>query len=486
MGVKVVGVISLLFIYLIITLALFPQSEQDQILISLDVKNVELIDVLKMIATQGELNIVTSKNVRGRVTIKLKDVPVEDALNAILKVNNCAFIKEGDIIQVYTYPELERLKKFAKKTTRIFTLRYAKASELKNLILNLKSPEGKIEVEPKTNSIIVTDTPEILEVIENTIQALDKEPITKIFRLNYADAGEIQKGLANVVPKTEGEILVDERTNSIVVTAPPVLIKKVERLILDWDRKLPQVTIETKIIEVTLDTDKFLGIDWKYQSPNHHSITVSAKDFPQPTEVTYVDFFKIGVLEADNYEFTLRALERTGKTKLVSNPSIVCISGEEASIHIGSSEPYEVLHYDEEGHVTSKETKFVDVGIKLTVTPTISEEGFITMKIHPEVSSARAGTVATEELAIDTTEATTVVTVKDGETVVLGGLTKEVSSSHIRKIPILGNIPFLGALFRTEYTQKDKKEMIIFLTPKILKSRREVLKETLERLERAR
>lgn len=483
MGVKVI----VTFLCLWITLISFPQSNQNQVLISLDVKDAELTDVLKMIAVQADLNIVVSKYVRGRVTIRLKDVPVEEALNAILKVNNCAFIKEGNVIQVYTYPEIERLKKFIKESTRIFTLKYAKAGELKDLILSLKSPKGKVEIDPKTNSIIVSDTPETIKIIEETIQALDKEPVTKIFNLNYANAGEVQKELVNIIPETEGEILVDERTNSIVVSASPVLMKKIERLISEWDKRLSQVAIETKIIEVTLDTDKFLGVDWKYQSPEHHSISVSAKDFPQPTEVTYVNFFKIGILDADDYEFTLRALERTGKTELVSNPSIVCISGKEATIHIGSSEPYEVLHYDEEGHVTSKEVKFIDVGIKLTVTPIVSKDGFVTMKICPEVSSARAGTVATEELAIDTTKATTIVTVKDGETVVLGGLTREENSTHIRKIPILGDIPFLGNFFKTKYTQKKKKELIIFLTPRILKNTREErLKKALRELERAR
>jgi general secretion pathway protein D len=197
-----------------------------------------------------------------------------------------------------------------------------------------------------------------------------------------------------------------------------------------------------------------------------------------------MDYFKIGVLDADDYQFTLRALEQSSDVNLISNPSIVCLSGKEAKILIGSSEPYEIIHYDEAGNISTKETKFVDVGIKLTVTPTISEEGFVTMEIHPEVSSPRKGTVATEELAVDTTEATTVVTVKDGNTVVLGGLTKELKETNISKIPFLGDIPFLGALFRNTYTKRTKKELIIFLTPKILNERKEMLDRVLRQMEK--
>jgi len=139
----------------------------------------------------------------------------------------------------------------------------------------------------------------------------------------------------------------------------------------------------------------------------------------------------------------------------------------EAKILIGSSEPYEIFHYDSEGHVTGKEIKFVEVGIKLTVTPKISQDGFIVMNIKPEVSSPRVGT-ATSSLAIDTTEANASMIVKDGQTLVMGGLIKDNKEKHIAKIPILGDIPLIKYAFRNTYDVLSKKEIIIFITPRII------------------
>jgi type II secretory pathway component GspD/PulD (secretin) len=221
-------------------------------------------------------------------------------------------------------------------------------------------------------------------------------------------------------------------------------------------------------LQITLDKSKFLGVDWQYQNTDKHTLTFGAKSLPIPTGVTYVDAFKIGVLGTDDYQFTIRALEKSSDVDLISNPHIVTLDNTEAKILIGSSEPYEIFHYDQDGRITGKEIKFVEVGIKLIVTPKISEkDGFITMSIHPEVSSPRIGTV-TNALAIDTTEATTVMTVKDGNTVVLGGLIKDNKETHIAKIPLLGDLPLIKHLFRNTYTVTNKKEIIIFITPRII------------------
>ena len=220
-------------------------------------------------------------------------------------------------------------------------------------------------------------------------------------------------------------------------------------------------------MQVTLEKNKFLGVEWQYQNPDKHTITVGAKSLPIPTGATYVDAFKIGVLDSDDYQITLRALERSSDANLISSPSIVTLDNTEAKILIGSSEPYEVFHFDERGIINGKEIKFIEVGIKLTVVPKISENGFITMSIHPEVSSARKGTVS-DALAIDTTEANTSMTVKDGNTLVMGGLIKDDREEHIAKIPLLGDIPLIKYLFRNTYYTNVKKEIIIFITPKII------------------
>lgn len=443
-------------------------------LITLDVKDMEITDVIRMIADQSGLNIVTSKNVHGKISIDLVDVEVESALDAILKVNSCTYIKEDDIIQVYTLTELRQQEQFARLVTKVYTLNYIKAADIKAALLSLKSEKGRVEVEPKTNRVVVTDTRENVRSIEEAIKLMDKRLETRIYNLSYAQPLEIQKNLIAIIPEPEGEVVVDVRTNSLMVTASPLLLSKIDVLVHNWDKQISQVLIEARILEITLDKRKVLGIDWQFQPSSKHSITIGAGTIPLPSAATYVEAFKMGVLTSDQYEITLKALQKSSDTSIISSPRIIAVDNEEAKILIGSSEPYEVTYYDSEGRITSSDLKFIDVGIKLLVTPKIAEDGFITMKIHPEVSSARTGTV-TNALAVDTTEATTVMTVKDGNTVVLGGLIKDEEEEYLAKVPILGDIPLIKYAFRNTYTKKVKKEIIIFITPRILSGRNEDL-----------
>ncbi len=442
-------------------------EEESKPLITLDVKDMELTDVLRMIADQSATNIIASKNVKGQISINLHDIPFEQAMDAILKVNNCGYVQEGGIIQVYTNPELSQKEQFTKLATKVFRLEHIRVSDIKQTVNSLKSSRGKIESEPKTNTLIATDTYENLKSIEEAIKEVDKKLETRIYKLNYAKPAQLQKTLQEVMPASEADILIDERTNSLVITASGALLDKIDALIKNWDKQIPQVLIEAKIMQVTLEKNKLLGVEWQYQNPAKHTITLGPKGLPLPTGATYIDAFKIGVLGADDYQITLRALEKSSDVNLISSPSIVTLDNTEARILIGSSEPYEVFHFDERGIINGKEIKFVEVGIKLTVIPKISENGFITMSIHPEVSSARKGTVS-DALAIDTTEANTVMTVKDNNTLVLGGLIKDDKEAHISKIPLLGDIPILRHAFRSTYYTTVKKEIIIFITPKII------------------
>lgn len=456
----------------------------DDILISLDVKNIDLEDALRLIAEQSGLNIVTSKNARGTITVRLKDVPVEDALKAILEVNNCKYKKEGNIIKIYTYQDLEQEERFVDLDTKVFTLEFAKVSDIKPLILAAKSARGKMEVNTKTNQIIVFDTPDILKQIEDMVKELDKEIQLRIFQLNYADPTEIQNKLAQFIPKTEGEIMADTRTNSIIVKALPSVQKEVEALLGKWDRQNKQVQIEAKMIEVTVDDSMKLGINWEYQTPTtfkrHEPSTSDLKgDFGM--DLTEGGIFKVGTLSADDYTATLEMLATRANTDVLSSPKVTVLDGQEASIHIGSSEPYVVTSEDPVTGFVTESTNFIDVGIKLIVTPKIGQDNHITMAIHPEVSSSRRVAEANNALAVDTTEADTTLTVKDGQTVVLGGLMKQNTKKTVKKIPLLGDIPILGLLFRNMNEENVKKELMVFITPHILTADGKIARDPRER-----
>ncbi|MDD5746751.1 MAG: secretin N-terminal domain-containing protein [Candidatus Omnitrophica bacterium] len=442
-------------------------QEAEALRINLDVKNMSITDVLRLLAEQGQVNIVASRNVQGRVTAKLLDVTVDQALNAILDANNFTYKKENGIIKVYTQQDVLQQEQTERLVSRVFLLNNIKATDMRQVLNSIKSSRGRVEVNTISNQVVVTDTEDAVIDMERAIKVLDRAITTRIYTLNYGTAKDIQTKLLEIIPKGEGDVFVDERTNTLVVRAMPETIQKIDQMITSWDRRSAQVLIEAKIMEVSLDKTQGLGVNWEYLSTTGKNAVDATATLP--ANISNGGILKIGTLTADQYQVTIQALESSTNTNVLSNPRIVVVDNNEANILVGSSEPYLITYIDKETNTQTEETKFIDVGVKLKVTPKISEDDFVTLKIHPEVSSARRVTEVNNSLAVDTTQADTTVVVKDGKTIVLGGLIKDTDTKVVTKVPILGSIPVLGLMFRGTAKTKTKKEIIVFITPHILK-----------------
>ncbi len=467
-------VLLILFTFNVIAGADTLPEENDVVRINLDVKNMGIDDVLRLLAEQGQVNIVASRNVQGRVTAKLKDVTVKQALDAILDANNYMFEEGNGIIRVFTHQDALQKEQTELLVSRVFFMSNVKASDLRAVLNSIKSARGRVEINAMSNQVIITDTIKKLNEAEEAILVLDRRQITQVYDLNYGDAKEIQVKLLEMIPKEEGEVIIDERTNSIIVRAIPEIVYKVDEMIKSWDQKPMQVLIEAKILEVSLDKSKGIGVNWEYSRNDGDGLGLSAT---LPASVATGGMLRVGTLSADQYQFTLQMLESSTNTNILSNPRIVVIDNQEANILVGSSEPYLITYIDSESKTQTEETKFIDVGIKLNVTPKINNNGFVTLKIHPEVSSARRVAEVNNSLAVDTTQADTTVVVKDGKTIVLGGLIKDSVSDIVNKIPILGDLPLLGIFFRSKGKTTTKREIVVFITPHILKNKDDLILE---------
>ncbi|MCM8813587.1 MAG: hypothetical protein NC924_06605 [Candidatus Omnitrophica bacterium] len=431
-------------------------------LISLEADEVAIGVVLKSIAEQADANIVISKNIQGTVTVKLKDVSVAKALQAVLEVSSYTFSIKDDIIFVYSFEERQQQERFSKITTRVYTLKYAGVKEIQRALLSMKSPRGRIELNEKGNQVIVTDTQEKIEEMETAIARLDQEQHLRQYKLIYAKAAEVKAKLETMIPSDKGILITDERTNMITVKAVPAVSRYVDDLILHWDIPSRQVLIEAKMLQITLSQGMKTGIDWDYLK-GKYNINLQ---FPQDLETGAI--MQIGTMTRNSYKTVLEALESSSNTNVLSSPHIVVMDGQEASILVGSSEPYLVQNKDiDTGQVTT-ETKFLDVGIKLRVTPTITADNTVVMKIHPEVSSPRRVAEVDNALAVDTTEADTTLVVRNNETVLLGGLIKDSIVKSENRLPYLGRIPILGYLFKNSTEEKVKQELVVFITPRII------------------
>ncbi len=448
-----------------------PVIRADGGLVSIEAEDEEISDVLYSIAEDNNLNLVVGKNISGRVTVKLDSVPLEDALRAILQPNSYTYTIDGDMVTVYSYGEFQQHERFSPLVTKVFTLENIEVSSLRRAFLSMKTTRGRMELNLLGNQVIITDTKDRIKQLEKALKEMDVKRDFKKYKLNYAKAADVIGKLTQIISEDRGDVFLDERTNSIVIRAAGPLLQNIDELIEGWDVQHKQVLIEAKILEVTLNKNKKLGINWEYDTPDSARRGEPAQwdlrgDFSQ--NLTSGGIFQVGTLTADDYQITLEMLESHSDTEVLSSPRIVVIDNHEANILVGSEEPYIVTSTDPDTGWIFEETKFKDVGLKLVVTPQIDENDYVTMTIHPEVSTARRVAEVSNALAIDTTQADTTLMVKNGETVVLGGLMKDTRSKTVKKVPLLGDIPILGYLFRSTEEEDKKTEIIVFITPHIL------------------
>ena len=445
--------------------------------ISLEIKGMEITDVLKMLATRAGYNIVIGKNVTGRVTLFLKDVDVRDAFEICLASNDLAYEKKGAIISIMTQRDYELLygERFQdKKQTRIVQLKYSKPLELSKVLTQLKTNIGKIIVNESTNTLVLIDTPEKVAEMADFIQKVDLPVETKTFELKYASAEKLSAKLKDFVTKETGSMSVDERTNKISVTDYPHKLEALGRIIAEFDEKTPQVLIDSQVVEIK-PSDKFeMGVDWDYWIRKNFRSTASLPLGTNDNRL-FIGTTSKTPEEKGQYKAVLDLLRTIGDTKILSSPRIMALNNQEAKILVGTKDAFITSATSQSGDtsVTSQSVNFVDVGIKLYVTPTINKDGFVIMKIKPEISSAERTDIISEGKVtqipiVTTSETETTVMVKDGVTIIIGGLKKDERTKNVRKIPLLGDVPLAGFFFRSTSDEMKSTELVILLTPHII------------------
>ncbi|MFH1442362.1 MAG: secretin N-terminal domain-containing protein [Candidatus Omnitrophota bacterium] len=466
--------------------------------ISLDLKGIDINELLRILSLKMDLSIVPSKNVSGRVNIFLNNLTFEDALDVILISQELASERSGDIVNIMTAAEYEKLygeKYNEKRKFKTIKLRYAKPATVFTALSDIKSDIGKVTADEASGIILIIDTPEKIELMEKTAKELDQPLATEVFDLQYAKPADMKTLLATAITSGPGELFVDERNGKVMVSDLPEKMKKIKRIVKVFDESSRQVFIEAEILQITLKDEYQRGVNWEKIIPERtHGNVDLVGTFPvspsfTPSPLLTVDNLKmvLGSLSTQKYTMTLQWLQSLGDIKILSRPRIAAVNNQEAKILIGSREAYvsQTLSQAETTTVTSESIEFIDVGVKLNVVPTINEEGFVTMKIKPEVSTVRetiTTALGSRIPIVETSEAETVVKVKDGTMIMIAGLMKEEKRKDVSGIPFLSKIPFIGAAFGTRDDQKKNTEIIIFLTPYIISGARTVPGTAMEKI----
>ncbi len=383
--------------------------------ISLDVQGADINTVLRTLSEFSGRNIVSNKEVKGAVSVRLKGVPWSNALEIILRTQGLSYVEEQGIIRVAT------------------------AQELQNEEIEKQTAERKKE---------------------------DLLPLeVKRVKIDFANAAELKQSLEKMLTR-RGYIEVDQRTNSLIITDIADRVAAAEKMAIELDSMTPQVEITAKMVDVDASVSRDLGIIWGAEDLDIGKQNVDESVNLNASILDPVGTVKIGaVRDYGTFNATLQALEIQNKADIISNPRITTVNNREASILVGKEIP--LIVQDEAGNPV---TELKKIGITLKVTPHINSEDEITLDLHPEVSDLASQATVQGGVIINTTTADTRVIVKNGETAVIGGLIRENISKVKRGVPVLQHIPLLGFFFRSSSDVKSKRELLIFITPRIVDS----------------
>lgn len=459
--------------------------------ISLDLKGIDIIELLRILSLKMGVTIVPTRSVAGRINIFLNNLTFEDALDVILMSQDLACDRSGNIINVMTAAEYERLygeKYNEKRKFKTIKLTYAKPATVFNTLSQIKSDVGKIIADETSGTIFLIDTPEKLALEERTAKELDQPLETEVFDIQYAKSADMKTQLSSAITAGPGELFVDERSSKVVVTDLPSKMKKIRRLVKAFDSETPQVFIEAEIVQITLNNQYDRGVNWEKVFSDEQwirwvkvatgmNLTDIKAAFPIQASAAATNYqtFQFGST-GSSANLLLKYLSTYGDTKVLSRPRIAALNNQEAKIMIGTRQPYSTSTQSQAAGtstITADNIQFVDIGVKLSVVPTINKEGFVMMKIKPEISTASdtpfTTTAGSKVPVVSTSEAETVVKVKDGTMIMIAGLMKDEKIDTIYGWPGLSKIPVVGAIFGTREKQTKRTELIIFLTPHIIR-----------------
>ena len=470
--------------------------------ISLDLlESMDVVDLLKFLSVKAGLNIIIGKDVAGSSKLMIKDVTIGEAMEIVLAANSLAYEIQANIIKVMSdkeYRELYGEGFYERKKAKIISLKSSIPSQMALLLEQVKSTMGKIVYDDGTGNIILIDTPEKIREMEEVISRAELPTfqrayptITTNFVLQYALPEKIEPlvlpMLTTIKDAKIGQLKIDARTKTIIVTDLPNVVQKIGDLVAMFDRPQKQVFIEAKIIQVQLSDSMSFGVNWDYLfqgldprfslAPVSKMTTAGGVDPLAAGNVVGSSLTYHTIAAGADLNAVVKALATVGKTKLLQNPHIATLDGKEATIKAITTEPYSELQYETgSSNIVGKTYKFVDVGVTLGVTPHINELGFITCEIRPEVSSVLRWYDA-DPLSSDGNSgvpvvkksyAETSVSVKDGVTIIIAGMIDESQTKTRTQVPFLGSIPLLGVLFRYDVTKVENSETIVLLTPRIV------------------
>lgn len=392
-------------------------SEKSEELISVNFEQVDVRDVVRILADKAQLNMVVGPEVAATVNLQLNNVTWQKALDVILITYNLTYKWDGDMIRIMTLDQMQAENEKVPLTTKILTLNFARASEIKSNFSNMLSGRGKIDVNDRTNSLIITDIPDAIVQIEEIANKLDT--------------------------------------------------------------RTPQVMIEALMADVVITQDDQLGINWDVARPDTIEGAGASQAGRIPKQTFEQNFgslaapggiIKFGTTLLTNTDLhaTIVAWQQQSRVNILAHPQVITLDNLAAKINLTEEIPYQQQTQSTQSTGAVVSTSFKEAGISLAVTPHITtKDNYIYLNIDVK-QSFRSGFTPDNQPIVDSRSASTNLLVRDKETAIIGGLRKKNDTFAVNKIPLLGDIPILGSVFRKRVGAVSDTDLMIFVTPTIV------------------
>ncbi len=449
-------------------------------LVTMDIESADINAVIKTLASEAGFDIdLVSGNLTGTINEKFKSVPFKTVLAVLLSPGGYDYELQGNTIRIGPQAVIRSTKAIMPHVTELLSpsggMTPAQFDTLVRSILKATNAVTST-VDPVRNVLILNGTAADIEDYKNTIKDLkldestNSDRITRIVKLNYADPAQM---IAIMTPYLTpvGKVQSDPRTNNLIIWEVASNMGVLLELIKEVDVKSPQVLIESNIFELDTENDLDMGVNWNV-SRTIGDPTINGSLNQPPQSGNNPGAFTFGTLRSGlNISGTIQALETHKKGKIVSRPRIATASGIAAEINVVENIIYQnSTQTITPGGVITNQTTYSTLAlpIDLKVTPRINDDGRITTIINANVTSQTGAAQGTGPPPTSVETATTTLTTKNGETIVIGGLMRELLQDTINGIPLLSSIPIIGTLFQEHDKQNTKVELVIFITPTII------------------
>lgn len=473
-----------------------------QKLVTLDFVNADLVYVLKVLAKEMNRNIYVGPTVAGSVTVTLKNVPVEGAMALILQMQENEYdykIVGSNTIVVAAPEKLAEIEASILDSDRVadkevpdgavrmeYLLEEAPSAKVVDFLKN-EYPRVKFTPHPTMNGFYALGSREDLLQIKRELSNLDRvpeppaPPVREFLPVKYGELSEVRGLLGSMVPDVNYNV--DVRQSLLIVEGTPGAIEQVRELLAELDRPADQVMVDLKVVDISDNGSKNLGVIWSNQTGANNTVntiftenTVGQRVVNTPTGPVLDPIAAIAAPASVPVAIgtfarsplvinaTINFLVSQNEAKILASPRVASISGKPSLIHIGDK--YPIVYFDP--RAGQFQVQYVDIGIKLDVTSNVKPDGYIMIEVRPEVSTLL-------ELINNQYPRTAVriietnMRVKDGDTIIMGGLIREEDIQNVTKVPLLGDLPILGTLFRSTTTTKNRNEVVVMMTPHIMR-----------------